>query len=142
MAVRALAGRGLWRAAAPSYHLVVKSQGPVALLSLLLLAGCQSERAAMKVMCDAPSSCTECVKMQPAMQQQAFARHISERVSNVEMRAMFEALAIMPAAERVELLRETARDKGLSRCAYAEHLAELLEPSTEAEQPAPKPHPP
>ena len=107
-----------------------------ALLLVTSLAACQSEQAAMRVVCDAPLDCTECGQGAPDSRQTRLAQHISERLSNAKVRDMFDALAVADPASRQSLLNERAKAVGLDRCALADAMAPVqIEASEQGSEP-------
>ena len=79
-------------------------------------AGCQSKKAALEVVCQAPVACTECQSADPSMRAVLMAQHIEANLSNGEVKTMFEALANASAEGRAEILRAELDAEGITEC--------------------------
>ena len=96
-------------------------------MTLMLLAcsllACQSKQDAMKVICNAPYECTSCVSKDEHMREKELVRHIMERLSNSEIKEMWEVLAVVPLKEQPTVLQREAQRSGLSQCPLAAEWA-------------------
>ncbi len=96
----------------------------VILLALSFIA-CQSREAGLKVVCDAPVDCAECMSAAPEMRSMMLAQHITEKLSNAEVQALMERMATMSPEERYTLLEDEVRAAGLASCPLIDALKEI-----------------
>ena len=96
-------------------------------IGLMLLAcsalACQSKQDAIKVICNAPHECTSCVSKDRNMRSKEIALHIARKLSNAEIKEMWEVLAAMPMKEQPTILQREAQRAGLSQCPLAAEWA-------------------
>lgn len=114
----------------------------VALLALLLAAGCQDHTTGIQTICNAPRDCAQCQNVEPALRDQAIAKHIERSVRNDEARALVEKLAKVDDAQRAKLLEDAAEKAGLSGCILADRYKarhEAWEAHQKGEDKAPPP---
>ena len=83
-------------------------------------SGCQSEAAGLRVICDAPLNCTDCMNAPPDLRMQMLAQHIDSNLRNGEARALFESLAAAEPATRQESLTGRAKQLGIEKCPLAD----------------------
>lgn len=86
------------------------------LLCAALGAGCQSKKAALEVVCQAPVACAECQSADPSMRAVLMAQHIEANLSNGEVKTMFEALANASPEGRAEIMRAELDAEGITEC--------------------------
>jgi hypothetical protein len=79
-------------------------------------AGEQSFEEAMRIFCDAPLHAEIPDDADPAEQMYLLAKHIDERLENIEVRALFEALANVDGPDRAEHVLEAAQRAALEAC--------------------------
>lgn len=92
----------------------------IVIVVALSSAGCQSEKAAMELVCNAPNDCAECEQGDPAMRAVRLAQHIDRKLSNAKVRKLFRSLANVDPAHKVRMLKARAQALGLSSCPLAD----------------------
>lgn len=95
---------------------------PVGAALALLCSACQSEKAGIEVICNAPSDAVECKNVDEAMRMQCLARHVADNLSNSEGKKLFEALAAATLADKHRMLSERAKALGLPSCPLADEF--------------------
>ena len=98
------------------------------LATLGFLMGCQSRRAALKVICDAPVSCTACMQAKPVQKQTLLSRHIAQRLSNREVVEFYEQLAMASPSVRQSMLVDQLQGVGFDSCPYLDQTIEVETP--------------
>lgn len=88
-------------------------------VSAVVLSACGSLKKDMQTMCDAPSK-VELSKYDPADQGTILAGWIDEHLSSSEGKKFFSSLASIDPRERTRLIREAAKEQGLTTCAWAD----------------------
>ena len=81
--------------------------------SMFGTSGCQSEATGLRVICDAPLNCGECMNAPPDLRMQMLAQHIDSNLRNGEARTLFEALASADPATRHGSLTSRAKQLGI-----------------------------
>ena len=88
-----------------------------ALLAMLLVCGCASERRDVAALCDAPSKLDT---SEPAMTATRLSMQLQASVRSAQGKELLARLLAAPATERHALLTDAARSHGLATCPLAE----------------------
>ena len=92
----------------------------VILLSCSL--GCQSQKTAMEVSCNAPTECTECQTAAPDIRAVLMAKHVEKQLWNRQAIKLMESLAMISPKERSQTLLAEAKKAGLEKSLLATQL--------------------
>ena len=99
-------------------------------LSLVGIAsGCQSEKDALQVVCDAPVKCTPCMTSHPDQRVVALVRYIEDNISNSSTKKFFESLGNMEGKERAMVFEKRIQEHGITSCPFLNEI-KPEEPST------------
>ncbi len=88
--------------------------------------GCQSEQAALELICDAPNQIDE-PNAEPPEKQAAISLYIASNLSNEAVIADFQKMETMTPDERDEVIEEFGARSGLEECALVEFNREMGE---------------
>lgn len=102
--------------------------GQVVLAAALLAGGCQSQRDAYVVICNAGYQCEPCRPLGGPERATALATYIDENVTNADVRARLAAYAAMEPAARGPALLSDATAAGLASCPMANDWTALPPP--------------
>lgn len=94
----------------------------VALFLLLPLSACQSQAAAMEIICNASTGCADCNAADPSIRAARLAEYIANNVTNDEAVQMFSSIAAIAPADRARAIREAAAAEGITSCPIADVL--------------------
>lgn len=96
----------------------------VALLGTLVLTGCQSQEAAMDIVCNADQKCTACQGMsRPDAQREATVQYIMKNVSHAEVKKMLNEIRAVSPEEKKTRVLAAASQAGIDSCPMAEIFA-------------------
>jgi hypothetical protein len=111
----------------------------VSLLALSILAvGCQSYKAGLEVICNAPAEVEKKPEWQgldPASRMSFMAQMIDDNLSNGDARKVFEALAYADPGTKALMLQKEAQKEGIDSCPMAEFFVEDGKPEPSHPQP-------
>ena len=100
----------------------------ICLLMLSTLAiGCQSYKAGLEVICNAPAEAEKIPEWQsldPASRMSFMAQMIDDNLSNGDARELFEALSYADPRTKALIMRKVAQEEGLASCPIAELFVE------------------
>lgn len=92
----------------------------VALLGTLVLTGCQSQEAAMDIVCNADQKCTACQGMsRPDAQREATIQYIMQNVSHAEVKTMLNEIRRASPEEKKTRVLAAASKAGIESCPMA-----------------------
>ena len=87
--------------------------------------GCQSQKTAMEIICNAPTECTECKTAAPDMRAMLMAKHVEKQLWNRQAIKLMESLAMASPKERNQILLAEAKKAGLEKCTLATQLPKV-----------------
>ena len=76
----------------------------------------------MGIICNAPTSCQQCMLSPEDKRMVLLARHIDERLKNDEARQLLDDLSIKTPEERVKILEAESKKHGLNKCPIAAEM--------------------
>ena len=86
-------------------------------LTVVFLLGCQSKRAAIQIICNAPTQCTQCLQAKdPAERQTLLVDHIRKNLRNREVIEQFDKIANPQSAPSTSSLADYIKSAGVESC--------------------------
>ena len=87
-----------------------------------IASGCQSEKEALQVVCDAPVKCTSCMTPHPDQRVVALVRYIEDNISNSGTKKFFASLGNMEGKERATVFEKRIQEHGITSCPFLKEI--------------------
>ena len=87
-------------------------------LLLFFLFGCQSEKSALEIVCNSPSTCKSCNPSNRDVYIVELAVHMDPKIKNKEVNEMFGEMAASEPLKKIEIFENALKKSGIEQCEW------------------------
>ena len=96
-------------------------------MTIVLLTGCQSKLSAVKIVCNAPLHCTQCVQAEtPEDRQRLLGEYITKKVRNPEVKQVLDSISAINSPLPKETFSDYVKSFEITSCPLIDPV-ELIE---------------